>query len=176
MRYITVFCRQIPRTRNDRQTALRASGDRNRCLRLFFCNFIITYLQSKCNGSNLFYYVRIVNIDIRCSAIQREFTPFVALLKSIAICGFIFPMSLTGISISLSRFDEGMKFLALTQPIRIEGAAIFADSRIPFARIPDPSEIRKHFFRLPCETFYKTGIWIGSLPSARFCLRKAWLI
>ena len=61
MRYITVFCRQIPRTRNDRQTALRASGDRNRCLRLFFCNFIITYLQSKCNGSNLFYYVRIVN-------------------------------------------------------------------------------------------------------------------
>ena len=116
MRYITVFCRQIPRTRNDRQTALRASGDRNRCLRLFFCNFIITYLQSKCNGSNLFYYVRIVNIDIRCSVIQREFTPFVTLLKSIAICGFVFPMSLTGISVSPSRFDEGMKFLALTQP------------------------------------------------------------
>ena len=177
MRYITVFCRQIPRTRNDRQTALRASGDRNRCLRLFFCNFIITYLQSKCNGSNLFYYVRIVNIGIRCSAIQREFTPFVTLLKSIAICGFIFPMSFTGISISLwADLTKVWNSSLSRSPIRIEGAAIFAGSRIPFARIPDPSEIRKHFFRLPCETFYKTGIWIGSLPSARFCLRKAWLI
>lgn len=62
MRYITVFCRQIPRTRNDRQTALRASGDRNRCLRLFHCNLIITYLQSNCNRLFLFCYVRIVNL------------------------------------------------------------------------------------------------------------------
>ena len=61
MRYITVFCRQIPRTRNDRQTALRASGDRNRCLRLFHCNLIITYLQSNCNRLFLFCYERIVN-------------------------------------------------------------------------------------------------------------------
>ena len=61
MRYITVFCRQIPRTRNDRQTALRAYGDRNRCLRLFHCNLIITYLQSNCNRFFLFCYVRIVN-------------------------------------------------------------------------------------------------------------------
>ena len=61
MRYITVFCRQIPRTRNDRQTALRASGDRNRCLRLFHCNLIITYLQSNCNRHFLSGYVRIVN-------------------------------------------------------------------------------------------------------------------
>ena len=57
MRYITVFCRQIPRTRNDRQTALRASGDRNRCLRLFHCNLIITYLQSNCNRLFLFFVV-----------------------------------------------------------------------------------------------------------------------
>ena len=69
MRYITVFCRQIPRTRNDRQTALRASGDRNRCLRLFHCNLIITYLQSNCNRLFLFFVMyELLIIDIRIFA------------------------------------------------------------------------------------------------------------
>ena len=39
---------------------LRAYGGRDRCLRLFHCNHIITYLQSNCNRLILFYCVRIV--------------------------------------------------------------------------------------------------------------------